>query len=57
MKRRSFIRKSAMASYSIGIASTTLLHGKTGATEKKSIVSGEDRVRIAVIQQNYIKAR
>jgi len=51
MKRRSFVKKSLLATYALGNIGDSLAFGKLADTEK-SKSSGKEKVRIAVVQQN-----
>jgi (R)-amidase len=52
MKRRLFIKKSALATYTLGVASSSLLHGKPGIKNNISTFPVQEAVRVAVIQQD-----
>jgi predicted amidohydrolase len=52
MKRRSFIKKGAIATYTLGIASNTILKGKSELHDKHHEPSTGEKVRVAVIQQD-----
>jgi (R)-amidase len=52
MNRRSFIKKSTAATYTLGVPYAALLYGKPEIIKKQSSLPTEDPIRVAVIQQD-----
>ncbi len=52
MKRRSFVKKGLLASYAIGTAGHSLLHGQNTGHDTAVTFTGNEKVRIAVVQQD-----
>lgn len=52
MKRRSFIKKGTIATYTLGIASNTIVKGKSELPDRNPEPPTGEKVRVAVIQQD-----
>lgn len=52
MKRRSFIKKGAIATYTLGIATNTIVKGKSELPDRHPVPPTGEKVRVAVIQQD-----
>jgi predicted amidohydrolase len=52
MKRRSFVKKSVLATYALGAAGNSMLFGNQEVLENTGSPAGGEKVRIAVIQQD-----
>jgi (R)-amidase len=52
MKRRSFIKNSALATYTLGTVGNSVVYGNPGANAIQDSPSNGEKVRIAVIQQD-----
>lgn len=52
MKRRSFVKKSVLASYTLSTIGKSAVYGKTAVSESRKAIRKAERIHVAVVQQD-----